>query len=297
MSQRSYMLAIRDHLQNLFGLDGDSIDVQFDAAPEPIAGQLAISVHPGTWTGQSGDYDLDETFSVSVTVSMRLGAVPQDRWGTDVLDLAITGLEATLRQINAAIHKSYFVMNMANSVYLGLNTLPSLGIFCEPLQFVDGGRPELKGPDWFGSADYQSEHGEIWARSGVAQTLTFSRARRIQKVFPAIILHPPDLPFTAPVTSTHALPAATTSVAYSQIITAEGGRDDIAETYTFALVTGVSLPGLPTTYSGPLPPGLTLNTNGTISGTPTLAGTYYFRVSATDVTGFNGFRNYSITVT
>jgi type II secretory pathway pseudopilin PulG len=56
--------------------------------------------------------------------------------------------------------------------------------------------------------------------------------------------------------------------------------------YTFSLVVG----------SGNLPPGLTLNSNGTISGTPTQAGTYSFTVQARDSENKIASKRFSITI-
>ncbi|MDQ6831888.1 MAG: Ig domain-containing protein, partial [Chloroflexota bacterium] len=68
------------------------------------------------------------------------------------------------------------------------------------------------------------------------------------------------------------LPNATLGTPYSQTITASGGTAP----YTFAVT------------SGTLPPGLTLATNGTLSGTPTSAGSFTFTVTATDHLGATG---------
>jgi hypothetical protein len=71
----------------------------------------------------------------------------------------------------------------------------------------------------------------------------------------------------APVTvTTSSLPAGTVGVPYSQPLAATGGLPP----YTWQL-TGGSLPG-----------GLTLASYGTISGTPTTAGTFTFQVTVTD---------------
>lgn len=61
-------------------------------------------------------------------------------------------------------------------------------------------------------------------------------------------------------------PNGTAGTAYNQVITQTGGGNG---TYTYILTTGS------------LPTGLTLNTNGTISGTPSAAGTYTFSITAT----------------
>ena len=49
--------------------------------------------------------------------------------------------------------------------------------------------------------------------------------------------------------------------------------------------------------AGSLPPGLSLNASGTITGTPSLAGTYNFTVQATDTLGATGTQALSITIT
>ena len=77
---------------------------------------------------------------------------------------------------------------------------------------------------------------------------------------------------------------ATAASAYSQSLSASGGTSS----YTFA----------PT--GGSLPTGLVLNSNGTLSGTPSAAGTFNFTATATDSstgTGpYTGSRSYSLVV-
>ena len=65
------------------------------------------------------------------------------------------------------------------------------------------------------------------------------------------------------------LPPAEEGVNYSQSFAASGGMSP----YQFALVSG---------QGTGLPAGLTLNSNGTLSGTPTVSGTFTFEVQATD---------------
>ena len=77
------------------------------------------------------------------------------------------------------------------------------------------------------------------------------------------------------------LPAGLVDAAYAQTIAASGGGGS----YTFALAQGT------------LPAGLTLSSSGLLAGTPTLAGTFTFRVTATDTpTGCSGSRDYAMTV-
>ncbi len=79
------------------------------------------------------------------------------------------------------------------------------------------------------------------------------------------------------------LPNATIGVAYNATITASGGISP----YTYALAQG----------SAALPPGLTLNSSGTISGTPTgPVGTTSFTVQVTDFDTGTATQTFSITV-
>jgi hypothetical protein len=79
---------------------------------------------------------------------------------------------------------------------------------------------------------------------------------------------------------TNQLPAGTNAVFYTHTISAHGGTAP----YTFLFA------------SGALPPGLTLATNGNISGTPTNAGDFLFIVTATDVQGCMGVQYYASTI-
>ena len=84
--------------------------------------------------------------------------------------------------------------------------------------------------------------------------------------------------------SSTSLPGGTRTVAYNASVTASGGTMP----YSYAVTAGA------------LPGGLTLGTNGVITGTPTTVGTFNFSITATDAstgTGpYTGTRAYSITV-
>ncbi len=97
----------------------------------------------------------------------------------------------------------------------------------------------------------------------------------------------PEYPAVAAVTlcpaitlSPSSLPNNTVGTAYSQTITASGGTGP----YTFTIA------------SGNLPPGLALFSGGSLSGTPTAAGTSAFTVTATDANGCTGNQSYTLTV-
>ncbi len=90
-----------------------------------------------------------------------------------------------------------------------------------------------------------------------------------------------NLPPTITVSPT-TLPNGTVNQAYSQQLTA-AGTGSVAP-YTFSLA------------SGSLPTGLTLSTSGLLSGIPTVAGSATFTVTVTDINGFTGSRQYTLTI-
>ncbi|KQX97256.1 hypothetical protein ASD22_08165 [Rhodanobacter sp. Root480] len=75
------------------------------------------------------------------------------------------------------------------------------------------------------------------------------------------------------------LPGATVGTAYTQTVSASGGTAP----YSFAA-------------TGSIPPGLSVSSNGTLSGTPTIAGDFTFSIVATDAQSFTGNRTYVVHV-
>jgi uncharacterized protein YhjY with autotransporter beta-barrel domain len=76
------------------------------------------------------------------------------------------------------------------------------------------------------------------------------------------------------------VPSGTENTPYSQLITAVGGNAP----YTFAVT------------SGALPPGIVLETDGLLHGTPTTPNSYTFTITATDSTANTGFRPYTFSI-
>ncbi len=89
-----------------------------------------------------------------------------------------------------------------------------------------------------------------------------------------------DVPAPAIVIAPATLPNTTAGLAYSQTLSASGG----AAPYTFAVTAGA------------LPTGLSLGSNGALSGTTTTAGTFNFTVTASDVNGQNASNAYTVVV-
>ncbi len=82
------------------------------------------------------------------------------------------------------------------------------------------------------------------------------------------------------VVTTTSLPNGTNGVAYSQALAASAGQTP----YSWTISSGV------------LPPGLTLATNGVISGTPTANGPFNFTVKVTDATNSTATQPLTLTV-
>jgi hypothetical protein len=78
------------------------------------------------------------------------------------------------------------------------------------------------------------------------------------------------------------LPNGSVGTPYNQVVSASGGTSP----YAFSV------------SSGALPTNLILNSStGAITGTPTVSGTFVFTITATDASGCNGSRQYTITIT
>lgn len=80
--------------------------------------------------------------------------------------------------------------------------------------------------------------------------------------------------------ATNSLPAATVGTAYSATLTAGGGNGP----YMWSIT------------SGALPPGLSMDVNGNITGTPTTAGTYNFTVQVVDQLGGSASVNVGVSL-
>ena len=100
--------------------------------------------------------------------------------------------------------------------------------------------------------------------TGTAATVT--RAYTLAISAPTITINPTTLP------------GAVSALAYTPSLTAIGGTAP----YAFAITAGA------------LPAGISFNTSGAFSGSPTVTGNFSFTITATDALGFTGTRAYTI---
>lgn len=181
MSQLALLTAVRNVLRsqppNGLGLTKAQCEVMFDGQPPPSCGELFVAVHPAEWNVEDVE-GLNEVFGVEITVTVRVGKVPRDEMGLNALiGPAGKSLDGYLEEIRALLHLDSVadqVLNQANAI-IG----SAANGFVEPLRFRGGSRPEPKGPDWFGA---ESSGAGMTPPVGLAQTLSFGGARRVQRI-------------------------------------------------------------------------------------------------------------------
>lgn len=184
MSQDALAGAVKDWLRSKLSLEELECDLVAGGQPVPGSGQEFIGIHDDGWQDSPhGDFDLDESFGILITVTRRMGMYPLDTIGSHLLYKWGEGLGPRLRQIiagEARLHMNYTVMNAANAI-IGDG---SSG-FVEPLRFKGVGPVMLKGPDWFYARAETRQEGKRTVSMGVcgvARTIRFGGARRVQNL-------------------------------------------------------------------------------------------------------------------
>lgn len=184
MSARALALAVRNHLRAQLSLAATACEITDDGRPLPrSAGPFFYGVVQGDFRGgEDPDLGLDEYYNVDVVVTAWAAKVPADRLGPNLI-AGPTGqsLDEKVEAVRALLHKDpptvadpvthYPVLRAANAL-IGV----SRNGFAEPLLFLSGSRVEPKGAEWFYSEGTSSAH------YGLAITLSFGRARRVQVV-------------------------------------------------------------------------------------------------------------------
>ena len=137
--------------------------------------------------------------------------------------------------------------------------------------------PMVDYPDVQAASAAYSEYLAQWETS---KTMFEATLGRLVPQWAHDELRPPfpvhDIVLPAP----HALPDAARNVAYTQDLAASGG----VAPYTWTLI------------KGKLPPNLTISAQGTIGGTPTVAGTNKFTLKVADANNVSNSRTFSIKV-
>ena len=178
------MLATRDQLKLAIGtypngglaLGQKECEVMFDGEPPPRCGKRFFSVHRGGRENQAR-HSLDELYAVFVTITLRVNE-PFDALGTNLIEKAQQGMDDLVDSVRDIVHMNYTLMAAANATILAVATagnVPLVYGFSEPLMFQGDDAPRIVGPDWF-KAQVETTQAPI----GIAQTLRFGQARRLQ---------------------------------------------------------------------------------------------------------------------
>lgn len=157
------------HLKTQLALDATNCGEMIDGRPPPFAGQFFYSVDESQWENAS-DLSLDERLGVAITITLRADATPADRMTTPLQEL-----RRRARQVRVAVHMNYDLLNLVNAA-INTEAGQTENGLVEPLKFMDGGRPMIRGPDWFWA------EGEDQAITGISRTLIFRDALRVQTI-------------------------------------------------------------------------------------------------------------------
>lgn len=176
MSLAAVCKAVRNTLQAEFNLNADSCEVGFDGQPKPSAGEKYFAVHPLGWTGLPQDWDLGEEYQMAVTVTLRLGFAPRDRWGIAVWLAEDEGMETLIRQVITVIHHNQTLRLLA----VNLQKAPGGGNILTPLQFIRVDAPVMRDYDWFTAV--APENRNQTDQCGVSQTIVFGKCQRVQSI-------------------------------------------------------------------------------------------------------------------
>lgn len=170
MSVRALLLAVQDQLRLALGYTSAQCLVMLDGRPPPACGQFFVAVHGGGSQNQARNC-LDEIFSLTVTVTVRLPKAPFDRMGSDLVNLAATGLHARCDDVRRALHMNYGVIDLANATILAAAATDVYG-FTQALEYQGGDAPGVVPGAWF--------HAKDEPLAGAVRNLRFGNARRIQ---------------------------------------------------------------------------------------------------------------------
>ena len=222
-----------------------------------------LTFNTGTLTF-SGTPTQSGTFNISVTATDSTGGTAATVTNNYTLTIAVPALTLTPATVPAGTAGVAYTQTFTASGGIAPYTYTlSAGALPAGMTFTAGGvlsgTPTVAGTFNFSVTATDSTTGTAGTVT-VAYTLTLS--------VPTITVNPP------------VLPNAVLSVPYNHVLNAVGGTAP----YTFAVTAGA------------LPAGVSLATNGTISGAATVTGAFNFTITATDALGFTGTRAYTITV-
>lgn len=141
----------------------------------PKSAPYVAIVPTGNGPGTEFNDGLDETYSVDIVLTLRTGAIPDDRLMGEAFLKATTGLEPRYRSIMTTMLANRYTDGAAGGI------TKRAGIeFVEPLRWLgNDAQPQPVGPDWF-SADITSQNAATFF--GWRFSLHYGEARRPQAI-------------------------------------------------------------------------------------------------------------------
>lgn len=178
MSEILVRETVRNMIISRFMLAKGQCRVVDDPGKAPTdATPVFIGVHPARWKQWGGwklGPTLDEEFGISVTVSVKAGALQPQLWGeliqqkTEKITSCGAGIDALAREIVTFIHDNI-------DLVCTLNTAISSDQFSGGLFFADGGVATERQADWWRCPCKKDD-----APIGMAKTIQFYGLRRTQ---------------------------------------------------------------------------------------------------------------------
>lgn len=249
-------------------------------APGQTAKTVAVPVNGDT------TYENDETFFVNLAGAVNASVADSQGQGTIVNDDAVPTLsinDVTVTEGNSGTTNANFTVTLsaASALTVTVNYGTSSGTATSGSDFTQTGGTltytagqitKTVTVPVIGDTTYEpNETYKVSLNNPTNATLLFSEGQ-------GTITNDDSCPA---ITLNDTLPDSQVNVAYASSIVASGG----VAPYIYIL------------SGGSLPTGLTLNPNGTVTGTPMVAGTFTFSVVATDASQCTGFNTYSVTIT
>jgi len=166
-------VAAVDWIRGRLGLEIGEIDVAHGGRPPAIAGLFFVAIHSGPWQSINDQgYLLDEDIGLQVTVSVKSGSLPTDRWGKPGYSDHGVGLDVLATRVIGVVHLQYGLLNNANDQIEG-----DVNKYVEPLRFRRADAPVERAAEWW-SGSKTTHHGYV----GMSRTLLFTGARVIQEI-------------------------------------------------------------------------------------------------------------------
>lgn len=183
MSLAALLVGVRDELRSVLGIQDALIGIQEDGQPPPgIGAALYISIHPLGWrptTNREIIQGLDESYSIGVTITKRISAIPEDRKDEEVFLKSLVGFEKLSRRIMVALHQNWDVIERANNFIIAQKT-DDLEV--DPImEWLRWERTQEIPTPRDGSWLWETREELIPRVASETVTIVFSEARRVQR--------------------------------------------------------------------------------------------------------------------